>query len=127
MTSWARWLPAVVWALLILGLSTRQDAFFPLGPPGAREDRMFHFYLEIAVHLVQFFVFFLLVARALCSGPWRRGAALAAALGAVLALSVLNELIQAFTPTRMFDAWDMTIDTAGGLLGALWTLGRRPL
>lgn len=119
MSSWIRWLPAALWGVLILSLSTQPETFFPFAASEGGQYRVIHYYLEIAVHLVEFCVFFLLVACPLRSQerPWV--AVIWRAFGAVLILSLLNESIQTFTPTRMFDVWDMTVDALGGTVGAL--------
>lgn len=118
MPPWVRWLPSVLWGALILALSTKPESFF-FAAVQSGQDRMIHYYLEIAVHLVEFCIFFLLVAWALHSAetPWV--AVISRAFGAVLVLSMLNESIQAFTPTRMFDVGDMIVDALGGVIGLL--------
>jgi VanZ family protein len=119
--SWRRWLPPALWALLVLALSTRPEAFFGAAPT-TREAKVVHFYLEVLVHLVQFSVFFVLMLRPLRERAWPRAAVLATAFAAVLALSFANESLQALTPTRTFDLWDMAVDAVGGVLGAAATL-----
>ena len=112
-----RWLPPVLWASLILSLSLLPDSFFYFGAPRTREARRAHYYLEIAVHIFQFGVFFLLMNRPLRSGRRSRAGALVGAFVFVLLLSLTNETLQAFTPTRMFDVEDMAMDALGGLVG----------
>jgi len=113
--------PAGVWAALILALSTRSGAFFdPVAP--ARNDGSVRLALEILVHVVQFSVFFLLLRWALAR---RGGSAIAAscmALAAVIGLSLLNETVQAFTVTRMFDGFDIAVDVTAGTAMALATI-----
>jgi VanZ family protein len=110
-----QWVPAVLWGVLILGLSTRPDSFFfPVGP--RRGQGGFHLYAEIAVHLVEFCLFALLLIRALRPNGWGASTVRAAALAGVLGLSLLNESLQAVTPTRMFDVADVVVDAAGGLI-----------
>ncbi len=118
MSAWVRWFPSALWGALILLLSTRSETFFFAAAQSAHY-RVIHYYLEIIVHLVEFCVFFLLVAWALHSAetPW--AAVIGRAFGAVLVLSLLNESIQAYTPTRMFDVGDMTVDVLGGAIGVL--------
>jgi hypothetical protein len=112
--------PAGVWAALILALSTRSGAFFdPVAP--ARSDGSVRLALEILVHVVQFAVFFLLLRGALA----RHLSAIVAsglALVAVIGLSLLNESVQAFTVTRMFDAFDIAVDVTAGTAMALATI-----
>lgn len=118
MPPWVRWLPSALWGALILALSTKPESFF-FAAIQSGQHRIIHYYLEIAVHLVEFCVFFLLIAWALHSAetPWV--AVISRAFGAVLVLSMLNESIQAFTPTRMFDVEDMIVDALGGVIGLL--------
>lgn len=124
MPQWVRWLPSVLWAAFILLLSTRPETFF-FSPPQVRRYPMIHDYMEIAVHLVEFCVFFLLVAWPLRAQrrPWV--AIISRGVGAVLVLSLLNESIQASTPTRMFDVWDMAVDALGGAIGVLLCCSER--
>lgn len=123
MRPWVRWLPSATWAVLILLFSAQPETFFFPGSHG-RHYRFLHYYLEIAVHLVEFCFFFVLVVWPLRSWGRPRVALLGVAFGAVLVLSLINESIQAFTPTRMFDVWDMIVDALGGAIGALLVVGR---
>jgi VanZ family protein len=108
--------PPVLWATLILSLSTLPEVYF--GTPQSREGRRIHYYLEVLVHICQFCVFFLLVIRALRrSAPPRQTKFLGYAYISALLLSLLNESIQTLTPTRMFDYADMAMDAVGGLAG----------
>jgi VanZ family protein len=115
--SWiGSWLPPVLWAALILSLSTLPEVYF--GPPPSSEGRRIHYYLEVLVHIAQFCVFFLLVIRALRRSASRREARLLGyAFVSALVLSLLNESIQTLTPTRMFDYADMAMDALGVLVG----------
>lgn len=123
MPLWIRWLPPAIWGALILALSTRPDTFF-FSESRGKQYRLIHYYLEIAVHLVEFGVFSLLVVRPLRSWALPKVAVLGSAFGATLVLSLLNESIQAFTPTRMFDVWDMTVDALGGAIGVVLVVAR---
>lgn len=118
MALWVRWFPSVMWGVLILLLSTRPETFF-FGAAQGGQYRVIHYYVEIAVHLVEFCVFFLLVVWSLRTQERPSVAVIGRAFGAVLVLSLLNESIQAFTPTRMFDVRDMTVDALGGAIGML--------
>ncbi len=116
---WVRWLPSGLWGALILALSTEPESFFPFAASQGGQYRVIHYYLEVAVHLVEFCVLFLLVAWPLRSQKRSWVAVIGWAFGAVLVLSLLNESVQSFTPTRMFDVGDMSVDALGGGLGAL--------
>lgn len=82
--------------------STRPETFFF---PGTHDGyyRFLHYYLEIAIHLVEFCIFVVLRVWPLHTWERPRVTLLGVAFGAVLVLSLVNESIQAFTPTRMFD------------------------
>jgi VanZ like family len=112
-----RWAPAILWGVLILGLSTRPDSFFLPVAPGRGAGGL-RVYLEIAVHLAQFCVFAVLLLRPLRANGWGEFTARAAALAGVVGLSLLNESLQALTPTRMFDVADVVMDATGGLLAS---------
>lgn len=110
-----QWVPAILWGVLILGLSTRPESFFfPIAP--RRGQGGLRLYVEIAVHLVQFCLFALLLLRPLRANGWGESTVRGAALAGVLGLSLLNESLQAFTPTRMFDMADVVVDATGGLI-----------
>lgn len=112
----SRWLPPVCWATLVLTLSLLPEVFF-FGATATPEARRLHYYLEVLVHIFQSCVFFLLMIRALRSAGRSRITVLTGAFVAVLLLSLVNESVQAFTPTRMFDVIDMTMDALGGIVG----------
>jgi VanZ family protein len=123
--SWAiQWLPPVLWGTLVLLLSLLPDAFFYFGVPRTRDVRRVHYYFEVVVHVVQCSVFFLLMTRPLRSTTRSRAHALIGAFTSVLLLSLMNESVQAFTPTRMFDFQDMAFDALGGVMGLCLTLVR---
>jgi hypothetical protein len=116
--AWLEFVPAGVWAALILALSTRSEVFFdPVAP--ARTSGDLRLAAEITVHFVQVAVFFVLIRWAL----GRRGrsplAAMGLSLGGVVLLSLLNESVQAFTVTRMFDVFDIAVDVTAGTAMAL--------
>jgi len=113
-----RWWAPVVWASLILSLSLLPDSYFYFGAPQTREARRVHYYFEVATHLCQFCVFFLLMNRSARTQTRSRPVAIILSFLAVLGLSLMNESLQAFTPTRTFDLLDMAMDALGGLVGA---------
>jgi hypothetical protein len=119
---WLDFVPASLWAALILALSTRPGEFFePLSPAGSGLEKLV---IEIVVHATQFSVFFLLVRWALGRQRVPAFAAAPLALTAVVGLSLLNESVQAFTVSRMFDAFDMAVDvTAGAAMAVATTAG----
>jgi VanZ family protein len=109
---------------LVLSLSLLPDAFFYFGVPRTRDARRVHYYFEVVVHVVQCSVFFLLMTRPLRSTTRSRAHALIGAFASVLLLSLMNESVQAFAPTRMFDFQDMAFDAMGGAVGLCLTLVR---
>lgn len=119
-----QWLPPFLWGALVLSLSLLPDAFFYFGVPRTRDARRVHYYFEVVVHVVQCSVFFLLMTRPLRSTTRSRAHALIGAFTSVLLLSLMNESVQAFTPTRMFDFQDMAFDALGGTVGLCLTLVR---
>jgi VanZ family protein len=98
-------------------MSLLPDSFYYFGVPRTHEARQVHYYFEVAVHIFQYCIFFMLMNRALRSAHRSRAGALVGAFAFVLLLSLTNESLQAFTPTRMFDLEDMAMDTLGGLTG----------
>lgn len=121
MTLWIRWLPATLWGALVLLLSAQPETFFFPAAQGP-QYRWIHYGMEMAVHVLEFCVFFLLVVWPLRAKKRLGVSIIAYAYGAVLVLSLLNESIQSFTPTRMFDVGDMSVDAIGGGVGALLAL-----
>jgi VanZ family protein len=103
MGRWRAWAPAVVWAVLLLAVSSRPSV--PVDLDGGR-DKIAHF--------LAYLVFGVLLARAVA----RRGAFLGAvALG--LAFAVVDELFQGLIPGRVPDVSDWVADAAGVLVGVL--------
>jgi hypothetical protein len=116
--------PAVLWAGLVLALSTRPGVFFESVTP-MPGDGTAKLALEILVHVVQFAVFFVLVRWPLTRRHVPAVAAAGLALAAVAGLSLTNESVQAFTVTRMFDVFDIAVDVSAGTTMALATIAPR--
>ena len=130
-----RWAPALLWFLVISGLST--EAFsaeetgalllpllqwlFP-GMSGAGLDAL-HFALRKAGHVTEFAVLALLWYRGLAWGRsgWQGRAATVSALVAA-GFAAVDEVHQAFTVSRTASIVDVGWDTLGALLGlgGLW-------
>jgi hypothetical protein len=119
--AWLDFVPAGVWAALILALSTRPGEFFdPVAPvhPGGS----FRLLMEMLVHFTQFAVFFALTRWALGRRTVPPFVTVLGPLAAVVGLSLLNESVQAVTTiTRMFDVWDIAVDVTAGTTMALAT------
>jgi hypothetical protein len=99
----ALWLPVVVWAALIFGLSSVPDLGTGLGG--------WDLVLRKLAHAGEYAILGALLARAL-GRPW-----VAFALGAAYAVS--DEIHQSFVPGRMGSPVDVAIDTAGVAAGVL--------
>jgi VanZ family protein len=120
-----QWLPAILWAVVISAAST--DAFsashtstfllpvlhwlFPSAGPESLE-RM-HFFIRKSGHVTEYFIFSVLLLRALKEKgkPWRlRWAIWALAIAA--GYSALDEFHQSFVASRTASPWDSLLDTA---------------
>lgn len=102
---WARWIPALAWAALLLWLGTRTSDTLPSGPPG----------LDKLAHMALYGVLGLLVAHASGSVPW--------AVAAALLVGLADEWLQSGTAGRTADWLDLVADVAGALLAG-WALIR---
>lgn len=127
------WLPAALWAALVLGASS--DLFsskhsgdwiseiilrvvgHPLPP---RQFNLIHFLIRKSAHLTEYFILGALLFRAARSGRgewWRRWALTAVALAASVA--AIDEWHQLFVPSRTGTAWDVVIDVTGAAAAQL--------
>ena len=142
MSRWDRlklWLPAVAWAGVISILST--DVFssdhtsrfivpvlhwlFPSASPDTLE--FLHMLVRKSAHLTEYFIFSLLLVRALRAGE--QGWSLRWALWAIAiaaGYAVLDEFHQSFVASRTASPWDSLIDTVGAsvaqAVGKVWSL-----
>jgi len=131
--NWVRWWwPAVVWAALIFNFST--DAFSSehtsriLVPflhwlfPGAGLETLewIHHLVRKGGHVGEYFLFGLLLARGIRGGRsgWKKEWSLAAAAGAA-GWAGLDELHQAFVPSRGPSILDVLIDVSGAVAGQI--------
>ena len=139
---WARlkkWLPAIVWACLISGLST--DTFSSehtsvyivpvlrwLFPHASAETlALMHAVIRKMAHLTEYFILGVFLHRALRGED--RGWKLKWALWAIAitaAYASLDEFHQSFVPSRTASPWDALIDTVGAsaaqIAVRLWNL-----
>jgi VanZ family protein len=140
---WLRsWWPALLWAAVIFTMSTdtfssdhTREIIWPilrwLYP--ALTDAQFgviHFFIRKSAHFTEYFVFGLLLYRAV-RGPrpgWRWTWGLAA-LGLAAVYSALDEIHQAFVASRTASAYDSLLDSIGAFFAIaflfLWFRFRR--
>lgn len=126
------WWPALVWAALIFNFST--DSFssehtsrfilpllhwlFPAAQPATLETT--HFFLRKCAHVAEYFLFGLLILRGIRGA--RRGWRMEWGLTAVAAAAgwaALDELHQAFIPSRGPSMIDVLIDACGAVAGQI--------
>jgi len=129
------WIPAIVWAGLISGLST--DTFSSehtsvfivpalrwLFPHAAMESiELMHAVIRKMAHLTEYFILSILLMRALRGQDrvWKlRWAIWAIAIAAGYAC--FDEFHQSFVPSRTASPWDALLDTTGASVAqlALW-------
>jgi VanZ family protein len=133
--AWLRaWWPALLWSALIFFAST--DTFssshtvLVIKPvlrwfiPFISDDRIdaIHFFIRKSAHFSEYFVFYLLLYRAIRGGRkgWRWSWGVAAWFIAA-AYSVLDEFHQSFVASRTASPWDSLLDSTGALV-ALFVL-----
>ena len=152
------WWPALLWAVFIFFMSTdtfsspHTSRFFePILHwliPSLTDDQfdIIHHFIRKSAHFTEYFIFFLLLYRAVRSTrpwrshswlrsstqpsprPWQWSSALVAWLIAAT-YSALDELHQIFVPSRGPSPWDSLLDSTGALIALLilFILYRRSL
>ena len=108
-------LPAILWALLIFAGSSIPSQIFP-------SIKIFNF--DKFIHIIIFYVFGILVYRALRSYGLDRSFQVKHAFITILIVmlyGVTDELHQHYVPGRMPDIWDASADTFGAILAMLTT------
>lgn len=104
-----RWLPVILWACLMLIItSVPAPVLPPAGPIG----------IDKLIHCAEYMVFSILMIRASNLGGGKPGKRKILAAGLVFAL--LDELHQLLIPGRFFDLFDLAADSTGILLGQLF-------
>jgi len=106
----AAWAPAVLYAALIFALSSLSRPQDLVPPALLSYDKL--------LHLAEYAVLGLLVARALGAGGRPPARAFAGALLLASLYGASDELHQAFVPGRTADVLDWAADSAGAALGA---------
>jgi VanZ family protein len=126
--SWlADWWPVILWAALIFTFSTSAFTDTNTGTviipilhwflPSASLPTLMriHHYIRKSAHFSEYFIFSLLILRAIRGG--RKDARVAWALAAILIVAgyaALDEFHQSFVPGRTAAVGDVLIDTSGG-------------
>lgn len=129
-TLWRRWLPALLWMLVIFGASTDLMSaehtsrfiapFLQWFDPNVSPATVLQvqFAVRKAAHLTEYAILAALLVRALRGEAARPTAGLIACAIAVAAVwAVLDEYHQSFVPSRTSSPIDVMIDTAGAVLG----------
>jgi VanZ family protein len=128
-TRWlAQWWPVLVWAAVIFMFSTSaftsdntESIFIPilhwLLPRASHATLLIiHHYIRKSAHFIEYFVFSLLILRAIRGGRHKTRLAWAlAAIGIVAGYASLDEFHQSFVPDRTPAVGDVLIDTSGGI------------
>jgi VanZ family protein len=128
----ARWWPALLWAVVISGFSTGAFTAENTGhiiipilhwifPSASPETLAFlHYTIRKCAHFTEYFILSLLLLRAIRAG--RGGARWSWALATILivaAYASLDEFHQSFVPDRTPAVTDVMIDTIGGATAQL--------
>ena len=112
-STFRRWLPTILWALLIFVACS-------IPSPTVAKEVLFLDKADKAAHLILFAVLSLLLARSLAPSSARKRIVLLAA-GLSLFYGLLIELYQSFIPYRFFEYLDLLADALGaGSGGLLW-------
>ncbi|MFZ0036986.1 MAG: VanZ family protein [Candidatus Acidiferrales bacterium] len=142
MSPFRRWAPVIIWAAVIFTFSTHwftsdntaeiAEPFLHWLFPNLTPDGIgfIHHIIRKCGHLTEYFIFGLLVLRAIRAG--RRDMRLVwalATIGVVAAYASSDEFHQSFVPGRSASIYDVMLDTTGGALSqvaaALFALIRR--
>jgi VanZ family protein len=130
------WLPVALWAALIFVFSTDVGSMENTG--GILASLLSALYPDLAphqlnsinlvmrklAHWMEYFVFSLLILRALQRPSHSRPQPIPLHIGLTLAIVILyaagDELHQGFVPSRTTSPADVIIDSFGGICGVLW-------
>jgi len=135
MSRWQPWIAVLVWAGVIFTFSTNSFSGAHTGRyimailhiilPHARNQTLLaiHAVIRKSAHFIEYFVFGLLLLRAVQypEHGWKlRWAILAVAIAAVYAAS--DEFHQVYVPGRTASPWDSLLDTCGAIVAqfAVW-------
>jgi VanZ like family len=114
------WLPFIVWALVIFSFSAN---------PAVKTSEVHwqDFVVKKTAHLVEYFIFSLLLYRALVNSQISKRNAVIYTLIAAFCYGATDELHQSFTPGREPRLRDVMIDATGSLLFVLFLYKIMPL
>jgi len=127
------WLPAALWAALVLGASSDLFSSKHSGdwigeiiirvvghPLPLRQFNIIHFLIRKSAHLAEYFILGALMFRAARGGRggWR-GRWAATAVGLAASVAAIDEWHQLFVPSRTGTALDVVIDVAGAAVAQL--------
>jgi len=107
-----RWLPLIVWIVMIFGLSSipglsSDDLRFPAG-----SDKI--------VHFIEYAIFAMLYYRGLSYGGVRiRWSIVIIVILSGIAFAALDEMYQSYIPRRDSSLYDLVMDSAGVVAGTL--------
>ncbi|GAC1678000.1 MAG: hypothetical protein PVS2B2_14830 [Candidatus Acidiferrum sp.] len=131
--NWLRaWLPAAIWAALIFSMSTDTFSATHTGSilepilkwlmPSITQNQFdaIHFFIRKCAHFTEYFIFSLLLHRAVRAGRdgWRGSWALTAFLIAAV-YSGLDEFHQSFVASRTASPYDSLLDSTGAFFALL--------
>jgi VanZ family protein len=127
-----RWLPVIVWAIVISGFSTHVFTadntshiiipvlhwIFPHASPQHLAEM--HFLVRKSGHFIEYFILSLLILRGIRAGRKEtRLVWVAVTLLAVAVYASLDEFHQSFVPGRTAAVSDVVLDTTGGAVAQL--------
>ena len=133
--TWLRhWWPALLWAVMIsffsTGIFSWDNTYRLIVPflawlfPNADPEALFtsHLLIRKSAHFFEYFLFSLLVLRGIRAGRpgWRWTWGLAA-LGVAACYAGLDELHQAFVPTRTASIYDVLLDSTGAAVAQVFS------
>jgi VanZ family protein len=125
-----RWLPVILWAMFIFITSANPNPYRPLPAAWSRQTVMvqsaagsksvgFDELLGRFLHLVEYLVLSVLIARALVGSDDLRFPFLAMAFGLSAVYALSDEVHQLYVPRRAFELSDLALDLTGSVLGII--------
>jgi VanZ family protein len=113
-----RWLPLIVWLVLIFGLSS-------IPALSARSIIKLPFQTDKVVHFVEYAIFAVLYYRGLSYGGVRiRLSAVIVVVLSGIGVAALDEMYQSYIPGRDSSAFDLAMDSAGIVAGTVIAVRR---